>query len=144
MLLVLHMCSSSFFKILSLCVVLALGGAGCFHQSSHPTDEVPIPVGFPDDLLRFPGAHTYEATYKNSLPVLGQTTASTTPEIAEWLNKNYQLTHRYLHAFQDLGNVKVYAFQDEANRYTVRLEMQSDSSTTRLITDRMPLMQAPN
>lgn len=137
--------SSSFFKIVSLCLVLGLGGAGCIHRSaSTASREVPIPVGFPDDLLRYPGAQTYEATYKNNLPVLGQTTASTTKEIAEWLNKNYQLTHRYLHAFQDQGNVKIYAFQDDANRYTVRLEMQSDSSTTRLISDRMPLLQAPN
>lgn len=124
--------------------VLVLFGAGCFRgtevrtaSSNLPT--VTIPADFPTDILRYPDAQTYAANIQNDIPILGQITTSSTKDVITWINKNYADAKKDLHVFSDQGSTKLYSFQNTNFRYNVRLEIASDSSTTKIVTQRVPL-----
>jgi hypothetical protein len=102
---------------------------------------VPIPSDFPTDILQYPGAQTYAANIQNGIPTLGQITSSSTLEVVTWINQNYDDHSRDLHLFSDQGSVKLYSFQNLDYRYNVRLEIATDSSTTKIVTQKAPIGQ---
>jgi hypothetical protein len=134
---------SAFSRVIALSSALILLGAGCTKTSSETTTLpfVPIPSDFPADILLYPGAQTYAAAIQNGVPTLGQITSSSTREVVTWINQNYDDNTRDLHLFSDQGTVKLYAFQSLDYRYNVRLEIATDSSTTKIVTQKVPIGQ---
>lgn len=133
-------------RLLVLTSCLTVLGAGCIHGDTTPhvnstLPTVAIPADFPTDILRFPGAQTYAVTMQNNVPIIGQISNSSTQDIILWLNRNYPAAKKDLHLFNDQGLVKLYSFQDTDYRYNVRLETEADSSTTRIVTQRVPITQ---
>lgn len=136
--------SSSFlgrgFALLSLTALL---GAGCFSSPSPtPTETVvEIPADFPTDILRYPDAKTYVTSVQGAMTSLGQTTTSTMPDLVKWFNVEYSKTRKDLHQYTQQGDTKIYSFQDQEWRYTVRLE-PADNGVVHIITQRVPLASA--
>lgn len=125
-------------------VFVSLLGVGCLGRTRDPLAAYPsvtVPVNFPDDILRYPGARIYSASLKNNLPVLGQATTATMPEVITWLNQSYPAAKKDLHLFQDRGSSKLYSFQDSGYRYNTRLEYGTTSSTVKILTQKVPIAQ---
>ncbi len=133
----------AFARAVALSSVIVLLGTGCIRSSSETATLpfVPIPSDFPADILQYPGAQTYAANIQNGIPTLGQMTSSSTSEVVTWINQNYDDNTRDLHLFSDQGSVKLYSFQSLDYRYNVRLEIATDSSTTKIVTQKAPIGQ---